>query len=294
MPATFRLRRGDNRKVPGGAERFEAIRGRALWLGKAVAWIAVTAGAAALALLGLREGLRYATTSERFALDEIAVSGDLGPGAQLTAADLRARSGLVLGENVFRAKLDEARARLEKNPWLRSVRLARELPRRVRIEVEQRRAVAYVELGGLYLLDDRGQVFKRAAAEDALDLPVITGLSRQDFITGSAPLREELELALSFVAPPHGAPLPWEPGELSEVHWDRDLGLSLELGAGPTEVQLGFPPFDEKLERLRRTRGELSRRALKAAALYLDDSRQKDQVGVALAGVDPLANTAAP
>jgi hypothetical protein len=57
--------------------------------------------------------------------------------------------------------------------------------------------------------------------------------------------------------------------------------VALQLGPLPTEVNLGFPPFVDKLERLGRTRGELSKRQLYAKALYLDDSRQPDHVGIA-------------
>lgn len=292
MWASFR--KGSNRKLPDRAAKLSALRRRALFLLRAVGLIAGATAAAAGALYGLRVGLSYATTSPTFAVDDIQVTGDVGGSAPLSADQLRAASGLQLGGNIFRTKLGAAQDRLGSNPWVRTVSVTRELPRRVHVSVEQRRAAAYIELSGLYLVDDRGQVFKRATPEDAFDLPTITGLSRKDFIAGRADLRENLSAALALIAPPAGTAPAWEPAELSEIHFDGDLGLSLELGPLPTAVQLGFPPYAEKLERLRRARNELSRRQLRASALYLDDSRQPDHVGMALAGVDPVANTTSP
>ena len=279
------ISRHSNRRVPDRATRIAQLKALALAVLRSFALVTGTAAAAAATLWGGWQVERYLTTAPRFAIDELAVTS-IGSGDHLDAKQLRAIAGLRLGDNIFRARLDPARTRLEQNPWIRTVSLTRELPRRVRLTVEQRRAVAYVELSGLYLLDETGQVFKRATWEDQLDLPTLTGLSRRDFIAGSPEIRSQIDLALGLIAP-RKAVLPWDPGELSEVHFDSDLGLTLELGSQPTEVNLGFPPFSDKLERLARTRGELSRRQLRAAALYLDDSRQPDHVGMALAGPVP-------
>ncbi len=279
-----------NRRVPDRATRIANLKAGALAVMRAVALVTGTAAAAAATLWGGWQAERYFTTAPRFAIDELAVisgGAPVGSGDHLDASQLRAISGLRLGENIFGARLDQARTRLEQNPWIRSVSLTRELPRRVRLTVEQRHAVAYVELSGLYLLDETGQVFKRASWEDQLDLPTLTGLSRRDFLAGSSETRDQIDLALGLIAPGPRARRPWDPGELSEVHFDVDLGVTLELGSGPTEVNLGFPPLGEKLARLGRARGELSRRQLRAAALYLDDSRQPDHVGMALAGPVP-------
>lgn len=291
MPVSFSLRQTGNRRRPDRASQLAALRrlvGHAL---RGLGWTALTCAAAALVLYGGREAYRYLTTSPTFAIEAIEVIGDVAPsgghGGRLDVEHVRAASGLVLGENLFRTSVRDARARLEQNPWVRAASVERKLPRRIVVRVEQRQPIAYAEFSGLYLIDERGQVFKRASAEDDLDLPTITGLSRRDFISGKPDLHEQVALALSFIAPAAGAQLPWEPGELSEIHFDDDLGMTLELGALPTAVELGFPPFADKLERLRRARSQLAQRQLRASALYLEDSRQPDHVGMALAGPTP-------
>jgi cell division protein FtsQ len=278
--------RGANRRVPDRATRRANLKALAGAVLRNSVLVFGTAAAAAATLWGGWQAERYLTTAPRFAIDELVVDckGSLD---HLDANQLRTIAGLGLGDNIFRARLDQARARLEQNPWIRTARVTRELPRRVRLAVEQRRAVAYVELSGLYLLDETGQVFKRATREDQLDLPTVTGLSRPDFIAGTPEIRSQIDLALGLIVAHPGTALPWDPGELSEVHFDPDLGVTLELGSQPTDVNLGFPPFGGRLERLGRTRGELSRRQLRAKALYLDDVRQPDNVGMALAGPVP-------
>jgi cell division protein FtsQ len=171
-----------------------------------------------------------------------------------------------------------------REPWVREARLERRFPNRLHIELAEREPVAAVELGGLYLVDAQGSVFKRVDPRDGLDLPVITGLTRREFESGSPELAERLQTALSLLQSPQ---LGLEPGELSEIHFDPDLGLSLFVGEPPTAVHLGEGHLKEKLWRYRRARLELQRRQLRASALYLDDERQPDHVGVALAGPMP-------
>ncbi len=280
------ISRGANRRLPDRATRRARLKALAGAFLRNLALVVGTVGAAAATLWGGWQAERYLTTAPRFAIDELMVASR-GSSDHLNPSQVREIAGLGLGDNIFRARLDQARVRLEQDPWIRSARVTRELPRRVRLTVEQRRAVAYVELSGLYLLDETGQVFKRASREDQLDLPTVTGLSRPDFIAGNPEIRGQIALALGLILAHPGTMLPWDPGELSEVHFDPDLGVTLELGSQPTDVNLGFPPFGDRLERLGRTRGELSRRQLRAKALYLDDVRQPDHVGMALAGPVP-------
>jgi cell division protein FtsQ len=286
------FRRGTNRRLPDRAERLASAKRLSLAVLRAAAWIGGTAAAAGIALWTGQEVYRWATTAPLFQIKELVVTNESSRADHLAPDRIRAVSGLTLGENIFQAKLWQARIRLGEDPWIRSATLTREFPHRVQIRVEQRRAIAYVDLSGLYVIDDRGQIFKRASWEDQLDLPIVTGLSRKDFIAGKTEVREQIESALSLIVTPPGMMVPWDPKELSEVHFDEDLGVTLELGELPTAVELGFPPFEDKLDRLRRARGELQRRQLQAEALYLDDSRQPDHVGMALAGPDPLRTRA--
>ncbi len=270
----------ENRRRVNRAEWMRSSWGRIRRALPGLAWLVATALAAAGVLYGLRSAHRALTTAPALAIAEIEVSG----AKRLTLERVREIAGLKRGQNILTAGLLEARAALLREPWVREARIARHFPDRVRIELLEREAVAQIDLGGLYLVDAQGSVFKRVDPQEGLDLPVITGLQRRDFEGESPELTERLQTALSLLQSPL---LGTDPGELSEIHFDPDLGLTLFLGDPPTAVHLGEGHLKEKLWRFRRTRAELQRRQLRASALYLDDERQPDHVGVALAGPMP-------
>ena len=62
-----------------------------------------------------------------------------------------------------------------------TVRVSRQLPSVLTIEISERHAAAVVNLGGLYLADVRGRPFKRATMDEAAGLPVITGVARGQY-----------------------------------------------------------------------------------------------------------------
>jgi cell division protein FtsQ len=246
----------------------------------ALGWLTLTLLAGAATFYGTRSVYRAATTAQRLAIAEVEVNG----AKRLTLDHVREIAGLHSGQNILTARLTEARAALLREPWIREAHVARQFPDHVRIDVLEREAIAQVELGGLYLIDEQGEVFKRADPQERIDLPIITGISRRSFESQSPEVAERLSTALSLLRSPL---LGIEPGELSEIHFDSELGLTLFVGDPPTAVHLGEGRLKEKLWRYRRARAELQRRQLRASALYLDDERQPDHVGVALAGPTP-------
>jgi cell division protein FtsQ len=270
----------ENRRRRSRTESARALVAGVHRLLPALGWLTLTAAGGAALFAGLRVAHQALTTSPALSIAEIEVSG----GKRLSGERVREIAGLRPGQNILTAALAEARAALLRDPWVREAHVERRFPNKVRIEIAEREAVAEVELGGLYLVDAQGAVFKRVDPREGLDLPVITGLSRRDFESESPELVEHLQTALSLLQSPL---LGLDPGELSEIHFDPDLGMTLFVGEPPTAVHFGEGHLKEKLWRYRRARTELQRRQLRASALYLDDERQPDHVGVALAGPMP-------
>ena len=106
------------------------------------------------------------TAAQSLAIAEIEVSG----AKHLTRDHVQEVAGLRQGQNILTASLAEARAALLREPWIREARLARGFPNHVRIELLEREA-AQVELGGLYLVDEQGAVFKRVEARSTWTCP---------------------------------------------------------------------------------------------------------------------------
>jgi cell division protein FtsQ len=225
-------------------------------------------------------GWRFVTTSPRFALDTIAIEG-----AHTLGADaLRARLPVALGDNIFTADLDAVEAVLAREPWIASVTVHRRLPRALEIVVRERQAAAVIELGGLYLADRDGRVFKRARLEldEGAGLPVITGLSRDAFAADATEAASSIRLALATLAR-------WQESEarpaIGEVRVDVGHGVTLYTYDGGAAIRLGEAADDQLVARL--DRFDAAWAALpdderrRARSIHLDHDTRPDHVTVA-------------
>lgn len=105
---------------------------------------------------------------------------------QLSASQVRAAAAVAEGEPLARVDLDRIRSRVEAMAPVRSADVTREWPDQVRIVVEEREAIAVVEIGGqLRGMDEDGVVFRDYAKAPA-DLPRVESSAT----TGSEALRE--------------------------------------------------------------------------------------------------------
>ena len=235
--------------------------------------LAVALSAAASA--GAWQAWRWAMTAPLFAISEIRFSGVEHAGE----ADLLHRSGLSLGENLFHADLARASRAIEAHPWVASARLERRLPARVIASVVEHRAVALVQAGSLYLLDDQGQVFKRKAPDDGVDLPIITGLAREDLGKPETNLRLATALQLLDAWKAEG----FATAALSEVRLDGAAAtLFAREGDGLQEIRLGAAGFPLKLHKLSQVRAALARRGERAARIDLDNQSRPEWVSAQL------------
>jgi cell division protein FtsQ len=233
--------------------------------------LAVIAGVA-LSVLAGRQVVRHVIASPRFAVQELRVAAT----THLTADEIQELAGVEIGDRLLTVDPDRVAARLATHPWIASARVRRELPSVLSIEITERRAIASVLLGALYLIDEAGRPFKRATFEEADGLPVITGVTREEYAAlrtaSEAVFREALALLAAYGDRP----------KLSEIHVDPRAGFSLMLLDGAGEIRLGRGASEEKLARLDSILRALVPRGPSAlATVYLDGS-QADRVTVRL------------
>lgn len=253
-----RRRRADGAasRAPGGRTVLHGLGLVALLASLGVVAYQLDAWASRSPHLALRtvkvDGLRRATEHELLRLANVA------PGVNLWALD----PGTV------------AQA-MGAHPWVRSVEVTRGLPDTLQLRVEERTPVALASLGELYVVDADGAPFKRVSAAEPLDLPLLTGLTREtaesDPSGTAARLREALAVADAYQRA-------FQRPRLSEVQL-RESGFELITTDG-VRVVLGREDVDGQLRRLLRVRDELQKRGQLASAIHLENRVRPGWVAV--------------
>jgi cell division protein FtsQ len=214
---------------------------------RAVRW----AISAAVSLVLLAVVLPWVVTVARghayFAVREVAVRhrGQLEPEA------LRTLAGVDVGMSVWDVDAEVVETRLLTNGWIRSALVRRELPDRVVIHVREHRPVAILavedESPGLYYLAANGRIFAPVMAGDARDLPFVTGLGREDLGGDDAFGPRAVRRALALLRQASRRPAV---GAVSELHVDRDDGLTLMPTHPAVPITIGWGDYGVKLGRV--------------------------------------------
>ena len=178
-------------------------------------------------------GYRWLTGAERFAVHDVEVRG----ARSLAPAEVERALAPAYGQNVFRVSLDSIERRLRAEPWIAGASVRRSLPDRLVVELEERHAAAVAELGGLYLVDDQGQAFKRAdvGRGEASGLLIVTGVDRSDYRRSPAESAARIRAALDAarVYREGGRPV------LGEVRHDAHRGITLYTRRPVTAIRVG-------------------------------------------------------
>jgi hypothetical protein len=190
-----------------------------------------------------------------FAVREVLVRGH----RRLAPDAVRRAAGIEPGVSVWDVDAGRAERLLAREPWVRSVRVTRQLPHRVIIRLREEEPVAVLALAAdgppgptrrpspppaLHWIAASGRVVAPVGPDDPRDVPYVTGLARED-VDGQSPSAAEairaavalLRAAAAFAA-------------VSEIHIDRRLGLTLLPVRPAVPVALGWDGFAEKLARL--------------------------------------------
>jgi cell division protein FtsQ len=239
----------------------------------------------ALAPLVIITGYRYVTEAEEFGVRSVDVSGH----DHVTVSELLDVAGVKDAPNLLALDLDEVEARVAAHPWVRAAKVERHLPDKLSISVIERKPMALVALGALYLVDRKGNVFARVQAGEHFDLPVLTGLFHEDLSPNAAPerfllsrrmLRGALRLLQAWRQSQAGKGV-----QVSEIHIDPLFGYSFVLGEGAgvgegALIRLGRGEIDAKLDRLTAVLTHAGNNGKRVAEVRLNDERDPTRVAV--------------
>lgn len=176
---------------------------------------------------------------------------------KLTRDEILSAASVKLGDDLLGLRLTSMGEQLTKNPWVASVRVRRNFPHSLAIDVVERQPVGVVSMGYLYYLDNHGDIFKPLQEGDSLDFPVITGLAEDDLIHDPAGAKETLKGVLALLQELKKERAGIALADISELHYDKGFGYTLFTIDKGLPIRLGTEDFSEKLDRFAKVYSQL-------------------------------------
>lgn len=140
---------------------------------------------------------QFLYTSQNFTIQKFIVS----PTKYLTAEQIQKYTQVYLGQNLFRVDLKQLQRSIAARPEVEYIRVKRQLPNIVTIEIVEYEPVILVDLEGLYFVNMQGGIFKRALLPNdntGMQFPRITGLNRFWYQTHAAQCQTFLRKAIAL------------------------------------------------------------------------------------------------
>ena len=226
-------------KGGGISEFWKRTRSVGSWCLKITAFLT---GLAAISLLFVTL-YGYLLTSPYIRLEHVEITGvDEG-----LMKELQELCGLNRDLSLLAINVDDVRKEVEKHPWVRDVGVEKQFPHTLLIRVEKEDPRALVALEKLFYMNRFGEVFKEVGPDEAVDFPVVTGLS------SDAPDREkQLGFSMQVLEFLESQEDPWSLKNLSELHVKKDGEVSLYFSFLPVAVKLRAQNLDSKMKELKK------------------------------------------
>lgn len=186
---------------------------------------------------------RFVLDNPYFAVREIQVRGADKVGGK----DIVTMSGLRHGMNLWNIEPPAIEKKIARHPWVRRVLVRREFPRRVVIEVEERKPKAIVAMGKLYYVDADGVLFSEVAKGENVRFPMLTGIRNEELGKADPSLRRRIQDALRL-----GDLMAKDSHAVSEIHFEAPDRLVVYTMGRPVALHMGWGDWEEKLRRLER------------------------------------------
>lgn len=174
--------------------------------------------------------------------------------------------------NMLSIKLATLRNKVEGHPWIERAEIRRIFPGRISIKIIERKPVAIILLERLYYIDGKGAIFARVPSGHQIDHPVLTGLRRDDFKDRPEEAWGLVSKALKLTRLMEDRKILLQK-DISEIHMDKALGITIYTNDGAIEIKLGFDQYEAKWERLERVWRHLRKNPQKPA--YIDCNYEK-------------------
>ncbi len=223
---------------------------------KAVPWRAVARvlfrTTLMLALLAAVVGAGYGaflwvTTTELLTLKEIRITGN----SHLSEEAVKGLLSIPPDANLAALDMDRLRERLLSEPWVRDATLHRRMPHTLLVEIREHRPVAMARWRKrLFLVDEKGALFREVGAKERWRLPIITGLGPRS--VKDRRLSQEAREVVKLLKLSERRPSTLGIGNIKEIKWVDGGGFlvycgPLELHFGPGDIRHQFARAEQVL-----------------------------------------------
>jgi len=245
-----KTRKDKNSKQDGGSKRKDKqdYPGLILKFFKVSAFVLLVTGVGMVAYLFFG----YLYTSSYFKLQEIIVNGE----KRLSEIEVLNLARIDVGSNILVIGLREISERIEQHPWIEHAVVKRRLPQRIVIDIIERVPAAKVNFDRLYLVDEKGVIFKEVGPEDLFDIPVLTWLEPEGLASDEDVSKMLIEKALDVLDDIKKRTV-LGVNEVSEINMDPRRGLTLFTAKDATLIKLGFGDYEKKLNNLKKVLADL-------------------------------------
>jgi cell division protein FtsQ len=212
--------------------------------------------------------------------------------SEVSRAELLPVFGSDIGKNIFKVSLSERRAQLEQIPWVEHATVMRMLPDRIRVNVVERKPVAFAREGDQFgMVDANGVLLNMPAAIMAqrhYSFPVVTGINAQDPL-GARQARMRVYIRLLAELDANGQKLSEQVSEIDLSNPDDARVLMPEQG-GDILAHFGGDHFMERYQRYKEHIAEWRQQYPKLSAV---DLRYDQQVVLEMKSGEAASDTSA-
>lgn len=209
----------------------------------------------------------FFTQTHFFSIKEI----DLKGAKYISLKDVLKQAGVTKGDNLLSINLNSIRKRLLAHPWIEDVQVSRNIPDGLQIQLTeyQPEAIAKVE-NELYLMNDKGILFKAATESDPKNLPLITGLKYTDIPILHLRASSQFETARKVLLMGRETSSLIPQNKIRKIIVDSDLGITLEAFEPSVLIRIGHKHYPEKYNNLKRVLKSLKNQNEQIQASFID------------------------
>ena len=261
MASRYRIGRQRRKRRP----KKQGKGGLGAWVVRAGRVTLSVATVASLAFLGYTVH-QYFRASGQLNIGEVKIMGCMN----VLESELLDLAKIDFKANLLNLDLQEVSRLLAQHPWVEKAKVRRDFSAKALIiEVQERSPRAWILLDELNLMDRNGEIFKKAEPKEKMNLPILTGVTPQEWRQKDPRIMELLRQALDLLENLEGRKV-FSLQDVSEVHVSKTKDITLYTLQGGVPIRFGSGDYADKLNRLEKVLPDLRNKLKNVESLALN------------------------